>query len=217
MNLTPYTIQVEKTARYFMAGDASLPVNEIWFVLHGYGTLADQFIRLFEPIMSPGRLFIAPEGLSRFYVDHQTRSTGASWMTSTERETDIINYLNYLIKLYNQVTGSLATKTPRITGLGFSQGVATLSRWAALTTCTFHKLIFWAGTPAPEIAYCNSDTFKKAKLIFCFGDKDQIVDKAKQEAQIDMMHKAGLQFDLVHYTKGHQIDSKLLKELGRDE
>lgn len=59
-------------ARYFTAGEVTQQTKHIWFVLHGYGQLADNFIRKFEVIQSPETVVIAPEGLSRFYLQDVT-------------------------------------------------------------------------------------------------------------------------------------------------
>lgn len=55
-----HRIAVARTARYFTLGRAE---REVWFVLHGYGQLADRFLRHFDPIDDGTRLIVAPEGL----------------------------------------------------------------------------------------------------------------------------------------------------------
>ena len=43
-------ITVNRTARYFTLGEVNDDLREIWFVLHGYGHLAERFIREFRPL-----------------------------------------------------------------------------------------------------------------------------------------------------------------------
>ena len=48
--------------------------GEVWLVLHGYSQLAGGFLRWFEPAARPGRLIVAPEGLSRAYFEEDRKS-----------------------------------------------------------------------------------------------------------------------------------------------
>ena len=60
-----------------LLGALSAETREIWFVVHGYGQLAEYFIRHFRGLDDGTRYIVAPEGLSRFYVKEWTR-VGAS-------------------------------------------------------------------------------------------------------------------------------------------
>ena len=44
----PHThhLRVARTARYYTLGGGGLAPRVVWFVLHGYGQLAGQFIRI---------------------------------------------------------------------------------------------------------------------------------------------------------------------------
>jgi hypothetical protein len=75
--------------------DASL--TEVWIVCHGHGQLASRFLTRFIPIEREDRLFVAPEALSRYYLTpaqggpHAPNTpVGASWMTSQDREHEIV-------------------------------------------------------------------------------------------------------------------------------
>ncbi|MGL4597138.1 MAG: alpha/beta hydrolase, partial [Bacteroidia bacterium] len=120
---------IEKTARFFWLGEAGENVEELWIVCHGYAQLADEFLESFRCIESPKRLLVAPEGLHRFYPKGSSGRVAASWMTREERLADISDYVQYL----DQVHQILCAENPnikRIVVLGFSQGAATVSRWA---------------------------------------------------------------------------------------
>src|SRR5438270_687393 len=62
-------LTVKRTARYFTLGDASGELEEVWIVCHGMGQLGAYFIKNFIPIDNGRRLIVAPEALSRFYLD----------------------------------------------------------------------------------------------------------------------------------------------------
>jgi len=128
-------ITVPRTARYHALGDAAT-ASEIWIVLHGYGHLARYFLRKFEGL-EEGRLIVAPEGLSRFYLDDGHTRVGATWMTREDRELEIADQLTYLDQLTEHLrAGSRADI--RLNVLGFSQGVATACRWAAIGRTASH-------------------------------------------------------------------------------
>ena len=60
-------LKVSRTARYFTLGELNEQTKNVWFVCHGYGQLAEYFIRNFEAINDGENLIVAPEALSRFY------------------------------------------------------------------------------------------------------------------------------------------------------
>ena len=87
-------ITIPKTARYFVLGEASEQIEEIWFVIHGYGQLANYFIKKFEVLNNGKNLIVAPEALHRFYWKGFDGKVGASWMTNVERLEEIADYIN---------------------------------------------------------------------------------------------------------------------------
>src|SRR5690349_23066438 len=106
--MQPAEISFPFKARYFKIGTIDTSTRAIWFVLHGYGQLAQYFIRNFAILEKHNICVIAPEGLSKFYTeDIQSRiqagnnRVGSSWMTRENREMDIENNLNYLNALYS--------------------------------------------------------------------------------------------------------------------
>ena len=78
-----HELEVPRTAR--VASFGSPEAAETWLVLHGYGQLASRFLRSFAVANRPGRLILAPEGLSRFYTSRDPSRVGATWMTREAR------------------------------------------------------------------------------------------------------------------------------------
>ena len=72
-------LTVERTARCAVLGERDDDLRDVWFVLHGYGQLAADFLAGFGAVAEPGRLLVAPEGLSRFYTEGSSGKVGASW------------------------------------------------------------------------------------------------------------------------------------------
>ena len=139
-------LSVPRTARYYTLGDAGTHVSEVWMVCHGYGQLAQPFLASFERVASPTRRIVAPEALSRFYLDRQPPPNdrpprvGATWMTREDRDHEIADHVAYLDALHDLVRPALPAAV-RLRVLGFSQGVATVARWLALGRARADQLI----------------------------------------------------------------------------
>src|SRR5215211_5481963 len=135
-------LAVRRTARYLTMGVPSPATRELWYVCHGYGQLAAEFIRDFAVLDDDSRLVVAPEALNRFYKNpepsrHRIGGVGATWMTSEARELEIDDYVAYLDDLHAHLTadavaGGADPDSLRVRVLGFSQGAATAARWVAL-------------------------------------------------------------------------------------
>src|ERR1051325_8249497 len=117
------SIRIEKTARYFILGDAG--ASSVWCVCHGYAQLASYFIKNFEPLNNGDNMIVAPEGLHRFYWQGYSGRVVASWMTKEDRLDDINDYVNFLDEVHNDVMKEFKGKKVKVNVLGFSQGVAT--------------------------------------------------------------------------------------------
>ena len=149
-------LPVSRTARYYTTGEPHAGVRELWFVCHGYGQLAGRFIRHFEAIATPERLIVAPEALSRFYVEvqgktHADTHVGASWMTREDRLSDIEDYVEYLDALHAHIWSALGGALPVFTAFGFSQGVATVARWLERTKVHVDRALFWGNAIPGDI------------------------------------------------------------------
>ena len=72
---------------------ADVAPRTVWFVLHGYGQLAGEFIRFFADLATDDSLVVAPEAMNRFYLVNpesapaRDRPVGATWMTREDRES----------------------------------------------------------------------------------------------------------------------------------
>ena len=123
-------------------GDLST-AREAWLILHGYGMLAQGILHWFRHAEREGRVLVAPEGLSRFYVEHGgIRRVGASWMTREDRAHEIEDMVGYLELAVTSVVGSI----PRLEVHGFSQGVSAAARWLSRTSRPVARLACWAGS-----------------------------------------------------------------------
>lgn len=206
-------LDVRRTARYYTLGDAG--ADEIWIACHGYAQLARFFLESLAPIDDGSRLIVAPEALNRYY--YETRPgvhtpdarIAATWMTREDREHEIADYIAYLDRLTTHVTGS---GRKRVIALGFSQGTATVSRWAAQGTVRIDHVILWAGAPAVELEG-EALAMRGARLTIVAGEGDSQFPAAQVRRTEERLRMAGVHFERVQYDDGHRIDAAALAGL----
>jgi len=215
-------LEIPKTARYFCSGATEAEASELWVVCHGYAQLASRFLRHFDPIAGDKRLIVAPEGLSRFYVDsprgHHGADAriGATWMTREDRLAEIADHVRYLDLLVDELTRRRTAPFPRITALGFSQGVATVSRWLALGSTHADHVILWAGTLPSDTAPDEAGRiFGGARLTVVIGDTDPLVDSARIAGELEKLDGAGVTYEVVRFGGGHELDGETLRRLAK--
>ncbi|NIR67987.1 MAG: phospholipase [Aliifodinibius sp.] len=207
-------ITVQRTARYFTLGNPTDKFQQLWFVCHGYGQLANSFLNNFDALDDGSRLIVAPEGLSRFYLSGTSGRIGASWMTREDRLNEIENYVNYLNAIYQNVLSDLPQRHIQVVCLGFSQGTSTVCRWIWQKKVPVDHLILWAGSIPPEIDFSEwGDFFLKCHLSIVVGDQDPYISESDIESYEARLMKKGVPYDLIRFKGGHQLDEKTLKRL----
>jgi predicted esterase len=206
-------ITVPRTARYHTLGEART-AKALWIVLHGYGYLARYFLRRFEPVVED--LFIvAPEGLSRFYLDEEHTRVGATWMTREDRTHEIADQITYLDQVTKHCLGFAAANVP-IGVLGFSQGMATASRWAVTGTTRPGRLILWGGTLPPDIGTATMATrLATCPVDIVHGEKDALVPSSAATQAAARFREAGVPHAVHQHPGGHDLDPVLLERLLR--
>ena len=206
-------IDIVRSVRIYILADVQMP-TDIWIVCHGYGQLASRFITSFEDIATPDRLIVAPEGLHRFYLDPPPapaakRRVGATWMTRQDRETDIRDYVAYLDRVAAHVTGG--RRDVRIRALGFSQGSATVFRWAVMGNTTVDDLILWAGEVPPDVDMQRAAIrLRQTRMTYVHGTRDEMLPARVAAKQHELLDSAGLSYDVREFEGGHEMDSALL-------
>ena len=218
-------IQVARTARYATLGPADGSARDVWFVLHGQGQLAARFIQHFAPLDDGTRLIVAPEALSRYYVERagaapgEPPRVGASWMTRDDRDAEISDYLGYLDALYARVcAAAVPGDAARLTVLGFSQGAATASRWVSLGTPRAHRLVCWGGAVAHDVALGPAGAgLRGARLTLVAGTRDEYATPAVIAAEEARLRAAGVAYELRAYSGGHRIQRATLMEVAAGE
>lgn len=206
-------------ARYFKLGEIKASTKKVWFVLHGYGQLAEYFLRKFKSLEQGQVCVIAPEGLSRFYLEDVNKRSqggsqrvGATWMTRENRLMDIENYLTYLHTVYeNEIAGRTDLE---ITILGFSQGAATASRWALENRIHFNRLILWAGIFPEDMDFQRGHEVLSSKQVqLVYGTQDPFINDERLVHMQTLTDKLKVNATVTTFHGAHEIDEPTLLSL----
>lgn len=213
-------LRVQRTVRYYTLGASTGAPKVIWFVIHGYGQLAGQFIRYFADIAADDVLVVAPEAMNRYYLvtpdktPARDRPVGATWMTREDRESEIADYVEYLDTLFDEVAGEAVKFGARVNVVGFSQGTATASRWATHGRATLHRLILWSGLIPPDTDLTHGHSaLRHTALTLVLGTSDHYVDEKMFAAERARLDAARITHDVVRFEGGHVIDRSVFPRL----
>ena len=209
-----HRLSVPRSARYFTTGADPRTAREIWFVLHGYGQLAGRFLRHFAGLSDGQRTMVAPEALSRFYLEGDGRDkVGASWMTREDRLTEIDDYVHYLDVVFSEV---MHERHPPggIHVLGFSQGTATACRWLAYGRARADRLILWGGEVPPDLDLARArERWERTTLLFVVGSTDQFITPKVLARDEQRLHDHGIGYQVERFEGGHEIREEVLTRL----
>ena len=210
-------LTVPRTARYQQLGEFSAATRQLWIVAHGYGQLAEYFIRHFELLLAAdpiGTVIVAPEGLSRFYLRGTSGRVGASWMTRADRLTEIADQTTYLTQLLHQLLRQCPPAT-RVVVLGFSQGTATVSRWLAGHPEGYrpHQLVLWAGSFPEDIELGAARLLHELPVALVCGERDHYVSAAQVTEQAAALRQQGASVTTLTFDGGHTLNAAVLMQL----
>lgn len=207
-------IEVPRTARYFRLNEVTKKTKNIWIVFHGYGQLAEYFIKHFEELNADENAIVAVEGLSRFYVDGLAGRVGASWMTKDERELEIKDQSNYINAVLKEVGVSPNSSDYNLIVMGFSQGTATAIRWMANNGIRPKELVMWAGSfPHDVDAGKHSDIFNRLSMHYAYGKEDQFLKGVEMTDKLMEMKKTGMQIQTWTFDGKHVMHKPTLAKI----
>ncbi|HEY4101852.1 MAG TPA: hypothetical protein VGM20_13340 [Gemmatimonadales bacterium] len=198
----------QRHARVGVVGDPET-ATEAWLILHGYGMLARGILHWFRSAARPGRVLIAPEGLSRFYneLSEGKRAVGASWTTREELHHEIEDQRQYL----DQVVTALVPPDAALHIHGFSQGCSVAARWSIAPARPVAQLVCWAGAIPDDVhGAALRETLGPQPLHLVVGDRDARVPPERVESDGQRLRGEGLDVVVHHFEGGHTIDRALL-------
>jgi acetyl esterase/lipase len=205
-------LAVSRTARYLTLGRMDAPLEEVWFLFHGYGQLASELLDHARALAREGRLLVVPEALSRFYHEDHKR-VGASWMTREDRLAEIDDYVSYLDRLHDRIFDGRRRTGTRLRILGYSQGVATAARWAALGKAEIDELVLW-GSPLPhDLGDAAMARLGRTRVTLVGGSRDPFLTEQHREEQTSLLKRHGIRFQVKRFEGGHRLDDDTLRAL----
>lgn len=197
-----------------MLGEPGPHIRRVWFACHGYGFLANDFLRNFEVLNDGRNLVVAPEALHRFYLYGTNGKIGASWMTREDRLNDIADYIHYLDAVYSEVMAQLDPETVKVTALGFSQGTATACRWALMGGGNIHRLVLWGGDFPMDIDWeTGGERLKNMDVQLVWGKDDPYIKQANVQQHTGLLRRHGVNFKIKIFNGQHEIEPNTLKTI----
>jgi len=202
-------IATTKTARYYTLGELNDSTENVWILLHGYAQLAKEFIVHFEELNNGKNFIIAPEGLNRFYSKGFSGKPVATWMTSEDRLNEINDYVHYLDRIYEEL--AIGNKKVKTILLGFSQGVATASRWLHFTNNHIDHFVIYAGEMGAEILSPLSGKIKNIPLTYVTGNQDPLITRESHLKVFELMQS--LQATIIEFEGGHEVRADVIRRI----
>jgi len=207
-----HLLEIPKTARFHTHGNYS-PQAEIWIAFHGYGQLTEYFIKHFGALPEDKFFVIAPKGISKFYIKNFTGRIGASWMTKECREYEIADYCRFFEMILEKFK---IPKDTVINVFGFSQGVATATRWLVSSERPIGKCVFWAGNMPDDLLDAGIEKISNLDITNVLGDKDEILisfnfDKEAYKNKLNRLLKTEIKS--VSFSGGHEIKPEVFNKV----
>jgi len=229
-----HRLTVARTARYATVGAEPAQATQLWVAFHGYGHRAADFVGPCAAAAPPHVRVVAPEGLSRFYLEmprpdggHLAR-TGASWLTRDDRDDELRDALAMVHAVVAREHAAIVQargERPTLCVLGFSQGVAMSMRWAVEVSRNpslgaagrVHRHVLWAGGLAHDVPDdALRHTWRDARVEVVWGERDRFASETARDAM--RARFSGLQVvpHVRTFEGGHRLDAALLETMLRE-
>jgi predicted esterase len=200
-------------ASYCVSHEPNFQEKEIWIVFHGYGQLAEFFIRKFRSFDSSDRLIVAPEGTNYGYLEGFSGRVGSNWMTRHERELAIDNNHRFFDELLDVILSGY-DQMPTIHILGFSQGAATATRWASKWNGKVESLVLWAGGFAEDLVLNEAkEIFSQTKITLVLGHQDELITSESILKQESLLSNIVNNYEKISFEGGHELDLNVLEKI----
>jgi dienelactone hydrolase len=170
-------------------------------------------------VSHPARAIVAPEALSRYYLDdtrggsHAASAVGATWMTREDRDSEIADQVSYLDAVSDAITSAVAPAAVRLTVLGFSQGVATVCRWLDHGRTRPQRLVCWGGAIPDDVRLGEGAPIRHPALWLVVGSRDIYATAERVARQESVLREAGVPFTRLAFEGGHRLDDATLLRL----
>ncbi len=212
MELINEKIQISHTVYYSVQVPEQMGPHPLLIVLHGFGQVARQFIKVFEPLAKKGILVAAPQGAHQFYTHLKKGQVGFSWLTRYERDQSVVDFVGYIEQFYKILKERFEVNSQRVFMLGFSQGVSMAYRTWAHSSLPVRGVIACGGDLPPDIVE-QLDSLPPIQILLVHGRQDEEVSPEKAEEAREHLAAHGLEPEFFDFEGGHVVSSRALPKL----
>jgi len=217
--MTTHPFTVARTARYCTSGAEAGQAEEWWLALHGHAQLASRFIRQLEPLEDGRTRIVAPEALSRFYLETTREgrhgpAIGACWMTREDREAEIADILGYLNRIDALIQSEAGGRRGVRVLLGFSQGATIAARWLLRGASLPDRAVLW-GAPVPDDVPLEdlARRLGPRSLLLVAGLEDPVIPSGMLEQQAAELERLGVSARAVRFPGRHEMPPDALRRV----
>lgn len=214
MTIHEHTIRLAIEAPYYALGEINAATTHLWMAFHGYGQQARHFVRRMD-VVPENHVVLAPQGLSRFYLDKEYKHIGASWATREYISLDKLNLYSYLDAVLIHALDNQRLDRFGLNILGFSQGVSAAMRWLVARRLQPSLIILWAGSiPAELEAQHFAYLDPTCPVYYVHGTEDPIITPQMVETHSERLHTLfGKRLNIVAFEGKHEMKRETLSEL----
>jgi len=134
-------------------------------------------------------------------------------MTREDRLHEIADYVKYLDAVYADVVGD-GPPPGRVRALGFSQGAATASRWAALGAARLDELVLWGGELPPDLDLAAAAArLARLRITLVAGTEDEYITPKLLAGIQRRLTEHAIPFRTHVFEGGHEIEPGALQRL----
>lgn len=214
MPLATGRMHIAHSVYYAVSAPETNSPAPLLLVLHGFGQVAAEFIKIFEPLVERGVLVAAPQAPHQFYKKLADRTVGFSWLTRYERDQSIQDFARYMEDFYALVQREHRLDTRRVFVLGFSQGVSMAYRMWAHSNIPLAGLIACGGDLPPDVGE-HLHALSPLRVLLVHGRHDQIVPLHKAHEAQSQLQNAGVPVELFEFEGQHLIPPEAVPKIAK--
>jgi len=192
-----YTIQVPVHGRYLLRMPEDKASAPLLAGFHGYGEIAEDELARLEAIHgSSGYCLCSIEALHPFRTPKGV--SGASWMTSKERDLRIAENVGYVDEVVSSLLDS-GRISGRVVLHGFSQGAGMACRAAVLGRHAVTGVMLLGGDIPPELDRLE----RMHRVHLARGSRDPLYAEERFMRDASRLRDSGVVCSSVTFTGGH--------------
>src|SRR6266702_1932697 len=104
----------------------------------------------------------------------------------------------------------------RVTALGFSQGAATVSRWAGMGRSPIDHVVLWGGELPPDLDLAAArERLSRVRFTLVYGVADEFITQTVIDGIVARLREHGIAHSVRQFEGGHELNEDVLREVAR--